>query len=102
MQLQKIVIAPDSFKESMTAQQVGNIIKQAFTNVYGNTLHYDIIPMADGGEGTTDALMHATGATKYTVIVNDPLSDLLKHVMHAQTNNKLQLLKWRQRQVWIY
>lgn len=35
MQLQKIVIAPDSFKESMTAQQVGNIIKQAFTNVYG-------------------------------------------------------------------
>lgn len=37
MQLQKIVIAPDSFKESMTAQQVGNIIKQAFTNVYGNT-----------------------------------------------------------------
>lgn len=26
MQLQKIVIAPDSFKESMTAQQVGNII----------------------------------------------------------------------------
>ncbi|GBV43282.1 glycerate kinase [Staphylococcus aureus] len=73
MQLQKIVIAPDSFKESMTAQQVGNIIKQAFTNVYGNTLHYDIIPMADGGEGTTDALMHATGATKYTVIVNDPL-----------------------------
>ncbi|HDB7836529.1 TPA: glycerate kinase, partial [Staphylococcus aureus] len=41
MQLQKIVIAPDSFKESMTAQQVGNIIKQAFTNVYGNTLHYD-------------------------------------------------------------
>lgn len=29
--------------------------------------------MADGGEGTTDALMHATGATKYTVIVNDPL-----------------------------
>ena len=56
----------------MTAQQVGNIIKQAFTNVYGNTLHYDIIPMADGGEGTTDALMHATGATKYTVIVNDP------------------------------
>ncbi|NGS63766.1 hypothetical protein G6X34_00940 [Staphylococcus aureus] len=30
-----------------------------------NTLHYDIIPMADGGEGTTDALMHATGATKY-------------------------------------
>ena len=73
MQLQKIVIAPDSFKESMTAQQVGNIIKQAFTNVYGNTLHYDIIPMADGCEGTTDALMHATGATKYTVIVNDPL-----------------------------
>ncbi|UMT80452.1 glycerate kinase [Staphylococcus roterodami] len=78
MQLQKIVIAPDSFKESMTAQQVGNTIKKAFTNIYGNTINYDIIPMADGGEGTTDALMHATGATKYTVIVNDPLMRPIK------------------------
>ena len=48
----------------------------------------------DGGEGTTDASMHATGATKYTVIVHDHLiRPYWKHSYARQTNNKLQLLK---------
>ena len=51
----KIVIAPDSFKESMTAKEVAQAIQQGFQEVWDNYT-FDLIPMADGGEGTTEAL----------------------------------------------
>ncbi|UDI77558.1 glycerate kinase [Staphylococcus taiwanensis] len=73
MKFKKIVIATDSFKESMSAKQAGNAIRQGFMNVYGDKMSYDVIPMADGGEGTTDALREALNATSYTVKVHDPL-----------------------------
>lgn len=73
MKFKKIVIATDSFKESMSAKQAGTAIRQGFMNVYGDKMSYDVIPMADGGEGTTDALKEALNATSYTVKVHDPL-----------------------------
>ncbi len=71
MYLQKIVIAPDSFKESMTAQQVGNIIKQAFTNA---SMGIPFIMISSGWLMVVKAnCFNTQQVPSYTVIVNDPL-----------------------------
>ena len=54
-----IVIAPDSFKESLSAQKVAETIAKGFEAVFPEvTCH--TLPIADGGEGTLDALVSAT------------------------------------------
>ena len=45
----KIVIAPDSFKESLTALEVANAIETGFKRIFPNA-EYVKLPMADGGE----------------------------------------------------
>ena len=47
----KIVIAPDSFKESLTALEVANAIEVGFKQIYPDA-EYVKVPMADGGEGS--------------------------------------------------
>lgn len=43
-----ILIAPDSFKESMTAMQAAEAIEQGWRDVAGDTITFHKIPMADG------------------------------------------------------
>ena len=50
----KVIIAPDSFKESMSAKEAALAIKDGFQEVFDSSTIYDIIPLADGGEGTTE------------------------------------------------
>ena len=69
----KIVIAPDSFKESMSAKEAAEAIQEGFSTILSPTIEYDLIPMADGGEGTTEALMDALNAKIITTTVKDPL-----------------------------
>lgn len=45
-----MVIAPDSFKESMSAKQAGLAIEQGFKNIFGDALKTEVIPMADGAK----------------------------------------------------
>lgn len=52
----KIVIAPDSFKESLTAKQVCDAVEKGFSEVFPQA-QYVHLPLADGGEGTVDILM---------------------------------------------
>ena len=68
----KIVIAPDSFKGSLTARQAADAIERGVRRV---TPDADIIsiPMADGGEGTVRALVDATGGRLISVHVTGPL-----------------------------
>ncbi len=68
----KIVIAPDSFKGSASAGQVAEALARGWRKVFPNALVMTL-PMADGGEGTTEALVAATGGTTETVAVQDPL-----------------------------
>lgn len=66
----KFVIAPDSFKGSLTSKQVANLIKQGVQRVFPNA-SYVLIPMADGGEGTVESLVDATdGHLVYTRVLN--------------------------------
>jgi glycerate kinase len=54
----KIVIAPDSFKESLTAQQVAEAIKRGFQQSIAD-VECLLCPVGDGGEGTVDAIRHS-------------------------------------------
>ncbi|MEH0371418.1 glycerate kinase [Vibrio mimicus] len=55
----KVVIAPDSFKESLTAKQVCDAIQAGLARVW-NDAKFVTIPVADGGEGTVQSLVDAT------------------------------------------
>ncbi|REF26889.1 glycerate kinase [Xenorhabdus cabanillasii] len=68
----KIVIAPDSFKESLSALQVAEAIEQGFREILPQA-DYIKLPMADGGEGTVESLVAATGGKRITCAVTDPL-----------------------------
>ena len=60
----KIVIASDSFKGSLSSKQVNDVIKSAFLSVNPNFIINDFV-MADGGEGTIDAI---TSTLKNTIL----------------------------------
>lgn len=65
-----VLVAPDSFKGTFTASQVADAIGRGLTSA-GRPV--DLCPIADGGEGTLDALAPALGAELRTVCVTDPL-----------------------------
>jgi glycerate kinase len=70
----KIIIATDSFKGSMRSDEAGSIIAEAL----GESLRdaeIKVIPVADGGEGTTDAVVRATGGEIREVKVTGPLGE---------------------------
>lgn len=68
----KIVIAPDSFKESLSASEVADAIEAGFKQVFPDA-HYVKLPMADGGEGTVRTLVDATAGRIVPVTVTGPL-----------------------------
>ncbi|EOD3493628.1 glycerate kinase [Cronobacter malonaticus] len=72
--LKKIVIAPDSFKESLSAMDVAKAIEAGFRDIYPQA-HYVCVPMADGGEGTVEAMVAATGGQIITTPVTAPLGN---------------------------
>lgn len=70
----KIVIAPDSFKESLTALEVAQAIETGFAKIFPNA-RYIKVPMADGGEGTVQSLVDASGGTLQKSTVIAPLAN---------------------------
>lgn len=68
----KIVIAPDSFKESLTAKQVCQAIEAGLKRVFPDA-DYISIPVADGGEGTVQSLVDATQGEIINLSVTGPL-----------------------------
>ena len=69
-----IVLAPDSFKESMTAKEVCEAMERGImkANSQIRCIH---VPMADGGEGTMQSLVDATGGRVYSKEVVGPLGN---------------------------
>lgn len=67
-----IVIAPDSFKESLSAVEAAAAIEAGFREIFPDAT-YVTVPMADGGEGTVDALIAATGGRRIAVAATGPL-----------------------------
>ena len=71
------VLAPDSFKESMTAKEVCIAMEAGIKKVYPDA-EFIHVPMADGGEGTVQSLVDATGGTIYSADVTGPLGNTVK------------------------
>lgn len=69
-----IVLAPDSFKESMTAKEVCLAMEKGIKKV-DNKINCIHVPMADGGEGTMQSLIDATNGKAYSIKVVGPLSN---------------------------
>lgn len=67
-----ILIAPDSFKECLTAREVAAAIARGWRSVAPEDEIVEV-PLADGGEGTTEALVAAKGGRLMTVEVTGPL-----------------------------
>jgi glycerate 2-kinase len=72
----KIVIAPDSFKESLTALQVADAIAAGMREVWPDAT-YVKVPVADGGEGTVQAMIDALGGRRVDVRVTGPLGQVV-------------------------
>ncbi|MTI60041.1 MAG: glycerate kinase [Firmicutes bacterium] len=70
----KVMIAPDSFKGSLTALEVANHIKKGILKVFPNAEVLNV-PMADGGEGTVQSLVDATDGEIIVKDVTGPLGD---------------------------
>lgn len=70
----KIVVATDSFKGHLRSDEVGAIVADALRESLSDA-EIIVIPMADGGEGTTDAVVRATGGDWRTVPVTGPLGE---------------------------
>ncbi|KNC12181.1 glycerate kinase [Klebsiella sp. RIT-PI-d] len=70
----KIVIAPDSYKESLSASEVAQAIEKGFREIFPDA-QYVSVPVADGGEGTVEAMIAATQGTEYTARVTGPLGE---------------------------
>ncbi len=67
-----ILIAPDSFKESLSASEVADCIERGILNIRPD-ISCSKIPLADGGEGTVEAILNASGGRKIATSVKDPL-----------------------------
>lgn len=67
----KIVIAPDSFKESLSAKQVCQAIENGFRAVFPEA-SYHHLPLADGGEGTIEVLLQGLAGEQKSSKVQDP------------------------------
>jgi glycerate kinase len=73
----KIVIAPDSFKETLSAFEVASAIESGFQNVFPEA-EIIKIPIADGGEGTVDAMVRATNGSFEFSEVEGPMGDITR------------------------
>lgn len=75
----KVVIAIDSFKGSISSSEGGAAIAAGIKRVY-NEAETIVLPLADGGEGTVEALVHGSGGQLRTVSVTGPLGDKVEAV----------------------
>ncbi|MFC2115023.1 glycerate kinase [Bacteroidota bacterium] len=107
----KILIAPDSFKNALSALEVANAIKRGLMKSLPGT-EIIITPMADGGEGTVESLIDATGGKLISVRVHDPLMRIVESsfgitgdgsaaVIEMAAASGIQLITAEERNPWI-
>ena len=72
-----ILVAPDSFKGSLTAMEAAENIKKGIHN-FDSKIDVDLLPMADGGEGTVQSLVDATDGKIIEKEVTGPLGEKIE------------------------
>jgi glycerate kinase len=105
-----ILIAPDSFKDCLSAKEVALNIEAGIRRIMP-AANIKILPMADGGEGTVEALVDATGGKIISAMVHDPLmrktnsffgvlGDKKTAVVEMAAASGIELLKENERNPW--
>lgn len=72
--VKRFVVAPDSFKESMSAKEACEAMARGIRKVFKDA-EISLVPMADGGEGTVDSLVDATEGRRINVEVSGPIPE---------------------------
>ncbi len=67
----KIVVAPDKFKGSMTAREAGDAMRVGLGRVWPDA-QIDVVPIADGGDGSAQAIIDAAGGRRVEREVKGP------------------------------
>ena len=75
--MKKCLIMPDSFKGTLSAVQICEIIKKQI-NKHFPDCNVIAIPVADGGEGTVDSFLYASNAKKIEIITSGPYGECIK------------------------
>lgn len=88
----KIVIAPDSYKGSLSAKEVADAIEKGIKKL-NKTIVVKKIPMADGGEGTVQSLVDATGGKIVFTKVFNPLMREIKSFYGILGDNKTAVIE---------
>lgn len=85
--MQNFILVPDSFKRTLSAIEVCNIMKSSIKNLYKDA-NIISVPVADGGEGTVDAFLYALGGEKKSIWVSDAFNEqkILAHYAMLKDN----------------
>ena len=85
--MQNFILVPDSFKGTLSAIEVCNIMKSSIKNLYKDA-NIISVPVADGGEGTVDAFLYALGGEKKSAWVSDAFNEqkILAHYAMLKDN----------------
>jgi len=70
----KVTVAIDSFKGSLSSMEAGNAVRTGIRRVYPDAL-VEVRPLADGGEGTVDALAAGMNGVIHEISVTGPLGE---------------------------
>jgi len=86
----KILIAPDSFKDSINSTEFCDIAKRSILSVIPSA-NIDCLPMADGGEGTIDVFRSQPGYYYKTKTVKGPIGEKVnaEYCIHSNTNTAI-------------
>jgi len=88
----KVLIAPDSYKESLSALEVIQAIEEGFKQIFPNWT-YEKVPMADGGEGTTRSLVDATNGTIKKANICGPLGEEIESFYGLSGDGKTAIIE---------
>ena len=92
----RILVVPSGFKESLGAKEAADVMKEGILKVMPLAT-VETLPMVDGGEGFTEAIINITGGKMYEVQVTGPVGDEVQSyfgVLKRETVSVQLLLKW--------
>lgn len=90
--MQNFILVPDSFKGTLSAIEVCNIMKSSIKNLYEDA-NIISVPVADGGEGTVDAFLYALGGEKKSVWVSDAFNEQKILVHYAMLKDDIAIIE---------
>lgn len=73
----RFLVAPDSFKGSLTASKAGRVIESALIQEIPHAV-VEVVPMADGGEGTVESFLFSTGGKRVELEVTGPTGEKIR------------------------